>query len=378
MDGPALSVILGSDVAKVDSTQLCSLWAGYGEIQALTVKFATTNHLSASYILKIVKAPNHDGEAHNRKIMSYIVEAAFYQHFACRAIDRGIAVARPFTVQTEPSGKIVVLMDDLREKFPSLTDGMLNTTRTAAAIEWLAKFHAEHWEVVDTTSAPYNALWPEGCYWRLDTRLSEYEDIPSAWQQLKNCAHVVADLLKSGTSGDPLKHTTLVHGDFKSPNILFTQEPRRQGVRKKSNDKNEIKGEAEACECAVVDFQYVGKGYGARDLVMLITSSVQFPAPYSHKEAVALEKHLLTTYHSRLLHHLGCDGASPAPYTFQQLSQHYELCLIDYVRFMAGWGMWGNTRYAETRTRELLAVIDGGVALSPAEYEQRFRAHYCT
>lgn len=69
----------------------------------------------------------------------------------------------------------------------------------------------------------------------------------------------MADLLKNGTRPQQNVHRTLVHGDFKSPNILFMQQS------------------ADSYRCAAVDFQYVGGGYGARDLVMLLVGSVDMP-----------------------------------------------------------------------------------------------------
>jgi len=95
----------------------------------------------------------------------------------------------------------------------------------------------------------------------------------------------------------------------------------------------------------------------------------------------------LSYYHQQLLKNI-CEflvsGALPddlgntEPYSLQELIQHYELSLIDYVRFMAGWGMWGNVDYAERRVLELLNVIDGGQTLTAEEYDVRFRAHYCS
>ena len=41
----------------------------------------------------------------------------------------------------------------------------------------------------------------------------------------------------------------------------------------------------------------------------------------------------------------------------------FELALVDYVRFMAGWGMWGsNSDYAEKRAVQILKDIAGSTA----------------
>lgn len=376
MNADSLSKILGRDVRKVNTSHLCTLWAGYGSIQSLAAIPAHDRQLS-HFILKVVNAPEDSGEAHERKLKSYEVEAAFYKHLALGLLSQGVMVAQPYLVDTDPtSHKVTILMDDLRSAFPRASHGSLGGDMLASAVDWLARFHAAHWEGVDSTMPPYNQLWPEGCYWRLDTRHSEYNDISSSWQRLKNCAFVVADLLKNGTcASNRRQHKTLVHGDFKSPNILFSEDLR--ATAEAVDDT--IIGTQGRSTCAVVDFQYVGEGYGARDLVMLLVSSAQMPR--AQQDAVALEKRILELYHSWLLKYIEESPAArqgTAPYTLEQLQKHYELCLVDYVRFMAGWGMWGNSDYAESRAREILTTIDGGKALSPAEYEQRFRAHYST
>ena len=74
---------------------------------------------------------------------------------------------------------------------------------------------------------------------------------------------------------------TLVHGDFKEANILFG------------------KG-----KCAVVDFQYCGRGYGAKDLVMLIVSSVSGRILDSNSNQMGGEDGLLRFYTDELRRNL--------------------------------------------------------------------------
>lgn len=38
----------------------------------------------------------------------------------------------------------------------------------------------------------------------------------------------------------------------------------------------------------------------------------------------------------------------------QTMMEHYELSLIDYLRFLVGWGMWGNTAWLTKRVGRLL------------------------
>jgi len=46
-------------------------------------------------------------------------------------------------------------------------------------------------------------------------------------------------------------------------------------------------------------------------------------------------------------------------YTMKILLLQYELCLVDYVRFMAGWGFWGsNSSYASSRVKRIISEIE--------------------
>jgi hypothetical protein len=49
---------------------------------------------------------------------------------------------------------------------------------------------------------------------------------------------------------------------------------------------------------------------------------------------------------------------------------------MDYLRFMMGWGLWGNVEYGIKRSSEILDAIDGGNILSCEEYRERIRAKY--
>lgn len=375
MDEAALSQALHRRVVRVKEKRLCSLWAGYGSICALTIDIEDDGQTQKNLLQlvgKYVDPPADDGVAHERKVTSYIVETQFYQVYAQRCIDHGINIPRAYFTDSNPSGKVTILMSDLRLSYPIPGSG-LNWEKTAAALDWLARFHALHWGNPD---AEQGKLWPEGCYWRLDTRLEEFENMGTKWKRLQSAACTIADLLKHGNDLDktaPPKHRTFVHGDFKSANLQF---------QKKVDDgtaATSTKGSAiPECsfECAVVDFQYVGAGYGARDLVMLFASSFDMPRQYN--AMIQAESDMLRVYHTKLLSYLALFGTNPSDeaYTWEKLTKHYELSLLDYVRFMAGWGMWGNTEYAEQRALELLHRVDGGKCLSSAEYETAIRQAY--
>jgi Ser/Thr protein kinase RdoA (MazF antagonist) len=206
-------------------------------------------------------------------------------------------------------------MSDLRDNYPSSNSGY-NLSQAKSCLDWLASFHAAFWEV-DT-----DGVWETGCYWHLETRPDEFEQIDGEWADLKSAAAFIDRELK-GNSG---KFRTLCHGDFKSANIVHT---------------------ADGTKCAAYDFQYVGKGYGVKDVAYLFASSLS-------PTALGKEQELLQYYHEQLTSLLG-DAASS--YTFEVMQAHFELALLDYVRFMAGWGFWGNGAWASKRAREMLPAI---------------------
>lgn len=68
------------------------------------------------------------------------------------------------------------------------------------------------------------------------------------------------------------------------------------------------------------------------------------------------ESELLQHYHAAVcqaLQRRGLAGESAA-YTADVMQEHYELAMMDYVRFMAGWGWWGAAGFAQARCRALL------------------------
>jgi len=373
-----LCTILGVEVVNLKEKKLCSLWAGYGSICALSLECKQAAGMQL--ICKYVDPPSEDGVSHERKVTSYIVESEFYRKYSQRCIDNGVNVPRIFHTSSNSSGKVTILMSDLRPRFSIPASG-LNWEKTISAIDWLARFHALHWGNPDATE---KKLWPEGCYWRLDTRLDEFDSMGRKWNRLKNAARVIADLLRDGTDARTSvvpKFQTFVHGDFKSANLQFCS---RTNAATATNDATtSVNGSVESSfECAVVDFQYVGAGYGVRDLVMMFVSSFDMPRQYT--AMLQAESEMLRVYHIKLSEYISqfsVNGLIPAPsqmYSLEQLTKHYELSLLDYVRFMAGWGMWGNTEYAEQRAMDLLKKIDAGVCLSPAEYDIAVRAVYAT
>lgn len=344
-------------------------------------------------------APSSRGAdvGHCRKLRSYEVEAAFYRHYAPLmrqdAAKGGPAelcpIARPYLIQAEGDGdessegggttggssgntSALLLLEDLRPEFPRQPRSY-GAEEAKRALEWLAAFHATWFERPAPPSAvaedkerrerrrrpgqhdrdePDDAdplvpplLWGSGCYWHLSTRLEELEAIDGSSGDLQRAlaaaAHPVDEALR-GFGRGRLRYGTLSHGDAKAANFVFGPPGREEG----------------AALVAGYDFQYVGGAYGPRDVAYLLCSSVDERA----LAAPGGEDALLDHYRSALL--LGLkkrghrtDGDDSDPYPREALVRHFELSLVDLCRFMAGWGWWGASRWAQKRAREVLARL---------------------
>uniref|UniRef100_A0A7S4K565 CHK kinase-like domain-containing protein n=1 Tax=Odontella aurita TaxID=265563 RepID=A0A7S4K565_9STRA len=356
------------DIDGVESisseSDLQQLWAGYGSVRAFTAvvhrrdsSSPGSEEESVNLIVKRVRPPPDDGTSvsHARKIRSYEIEANFYSKYAPRVrSSSGAECALPSAYHVEssssssssdPSPSFTFLLSDLRSDFPVPDPYRMDGKRTEAALRWLAAFHAVFWEddegaALGDDDEPSSSLWECGGYWHLDTRREELERVSNReWGRLKAGASVIDGRMRRSA-----EFRTVCHGDFKSANLLFR---------------------SDGSECAAVDYQYVGGGFGMKDVVMLLVSSVDSGTMCHGKRERVLE--LLRYYREALAENLRSIGRVPADrvaaYSFDAAVQHYELCLMDYVRFMAGWGFWGeNCRYAQDECRRIIEDMEEGGA----------------
>ncbi|OOF94027.1 hypothetical protein ASPCADRAFT_209265 [Aspergillus carbonarius ITEM 5010] len=370
---------------------LQTLWAGYGHICAITARATTPDaatHLSAlcgvasrgvgtvyPLILKLIAPPpgaraREEDEGHLRKMLSYEVEQVFYRQVVPRLGDQ-VAVAGCLAstrgmseTKEELRNVLATILVDLRPRFPVAGGrrSALTPTQVQGALEWLAGFHRCSWNLRPETLEEYvlpplqesrrrrlgkdagTGLWLNGGYTYLATRRKEYaslaEDVDSEWSEAlcrvtdgdaMSVAEMVALVLTP--CGRPLE--SYIHGDVKSEN-LFTTTP-----------GNKV---------AFFDFQYVGLGLGVCDLAKLFTCSVpldmlvdvQEPLP----EQLTMqpgERRLLEWYRTKLL-----ARDDPDRYGWAIFRRHWEVALVDWCRFQASWGFWGNTEWLEARVRSIL------------------------
>lgn len=380
----------------VSCTKLQILWAGYGQICAITARATTTKaaeHLSKLYgvepgiagttyplILKLISPPRKSGstadEGHLRKMLSYEVEQYFYSEIVPQLGDE-IAIAKCLAStrdmddaegSSELKGLMATIMVDLRPGFPVAGEkrGALNRTQVRAALDWLAGFHSRSRGLVSATLDEYvlppleessrrqssgkdvgNGLWLNGGYTYLATRGKEYaslaQDTDSEWSDvlckaLEASSLSVAEMVALFLMPCGRAIESYIHGDVKSENLFTTT----------NGDK-----------VAFFDFQYVGLGLGVCDLAKLFTCSVPLhmlvDGNGSVPEQLSMcdgERGLLERYRMSLLQDE--ESEESELYEWEAFKRHWETALVDWCRFQASWGFWGNTEWLEARVRSIV------------------------
>ncbi|OTA23215.1 hypothetical protein BTJ68_14329 [Hortaea werneckii EXF-2000] len=352
----ANALLRPKDLELKNYTILQRLWAGYGHIchiEAAPVDNGRTTDggTLSSFILKLVSPPptsssqtssSTEDEGHLRKLISYQVEQYFYTHLAA-SLPADVAVAAcEGSIHHQPSAgddgeengaqpTIALMLEDLREGFPIAGEKRtaLEEQHVFAALDWLAKFHGY-----------------------LATRRKEYadllEDADSEWSSAlcrpvpsvdASLAELVAQVLSPNVSSQATSsaisaYETLIHGDVKSENLFAN---------------------TEGSAVAFFDFQYVGMGLGVCDLAKLFTCSVSMhmltTEALTGDVALAMtpgERGLLQRYQRTI------SSISGKEYPWQELEMHWSTALVDWLRFQASWGFWGNTSWLEARVRHIL------------------------
>ncbi|KAI2784253.1 Ecdysteroid kinase-domain-containing protein [Daldinia loculata] len=381
----------------VSCRKMQTLWAGYGYIYEVKAR-ATSEEAAAELrricgpnipntkkseevfplILKYIAPPQEnldvEDEGHLRKLMSYGVEQYFYSSVA-PLLEEGTAVAHCVATTLESHGKpgaemlqglTATIMSDLRPKFPIAGEkrSELNEKQVYAAIDWLSSFHGASRKLVPGNLREYlhppleeaerrrngddsgKKLWLNGGYTYLATRRAEYATLAeedSEWSTL--CVPVtpggqsISEMVANFLTPRGREYETIIHGDVKSEN-LFTTEPGHK--------------------VAFFDFQYVGLGLGACDLAKLFTCSVPLEllideSNIPHKLPMGKgEETLLAYYHSKLTNDFKDVEGRKQEYDWSLFVRHWETALVDWLRFQASWGFWGNTEWLEARVRSIL------------------------
>lgn len=300
----------------IDTQAIQSLWSGYGEIKRYFLKGGKY----PSVIVKHIKWPDEGNHpkgwntewSHQRKLKSYQVEKNWYQQFAqqtnahCRV---------PHSYHTAEKGtELLLIMEDLDAAgyHIRLQPRDISMANAKNCLSWLAHFHAEF------MGKSAEDLWPIGTYWHLATRPDEWEQMGNI--PLKNAAKGIDNRLNDAT------YQTLVHGDAKLANFCFS--------------------ETEAV--AAVDFQYVGKGCGMKDVAYFISSC------FDEKTCEKYEEELLKHFFDQL--EIALDGTLDFLSLREEWHSLYKYAWADFYRFLDGWspGHWKMHRYSKRMTQEVI------------------------
>jgi hypothetical protein len=299
---------------------LQALWSGYGEI---TRYYSPMR--AASVIVKSVTPPQqiihprgwHSKVGHQRKLTSYKIEANFYQSYAQHCLQacyvpQIIAFSKP---KANEVGQILV-MEDLQYLGFDDKESVLSLTDIKAVISWLANFHARF------IGHQAHNLWPIGTYWHLKTREDEFNNMQDG--PLKKAAHFIDSKLNNA------RYQTIVHGDAKLANFCFSELDTTTVSEIDNNQTNKLSNEIS--RVAAVDFQYVGKGVGVKDLAYFLGSCL------NDDDLTRLHNELLDYYFKVL--GLACNEYQPELH-FSELENEwrnlYSFANADFHRFLQGW-----------------------------------------
>lgn len=327
-----------NDPALTPIETLQALWSGYGDISRFY-----SPQLGRAVVAKSVTPPNeinhprgwHSDVGHQRKLMSYKIEAHFYQHFAQRC-DEYCYVPQFIAFNescSEDDAQQILVMEDLQASGFNDDVSSLTLSDIHVVIRWLAYFHACFMQ------EPVSKLWPIGTYWHLGTRQDEYHVMENG--PLKNTAQAIDTTLNNA------QYQTIVHGDAKLANFCF-------GVFE-SECKESVTNTVGATRVAAVDFQYIGHGVGVKDLAYFLGSCL------SDDDLTALHNDLLGYYFSELNNGLLHYGKQV---NFTALENEwrslYGFACADFHRFLQGWSPEHPkiNGYLQQHTQQVLAGLN--------------------
>ena len=327
---PAIAniVLSASGAQSIESsTVIQSLWSGYGQIVRLELSGST----HASVILKHIKLPdatNHPrgwdtGFSHQRKIRSYQVEAHWYQHYAAQcASDCVVPVCLAVNSQADET---ILVLTDLDAAGFDIRKNSVKTQDIHACLDWLACFHATF------LNSKADGLWECGTYWHLDTRPDELAALDD--NALRQAAPLIDQRLKQ------CRYQTLVHGDAKLANFCFRPNDLTSDVSQK---------------VAAVDFQYIGRGCGMKDVAYFIGSCL------NEDECESMESQLLDYYFSVLIDQvIQKKSRVNAAELESEWRELYPFAWADFHRFIKGWSPdhWKINSYSEKLTASVIKSL---------------------
>lgn len=311
-----LTVCNGKEITDIQLIQ--GVWGGYGELFRVKLSGATLS----SVVVKLTKTPQpsdhpkgwNTDRSHQRKLDSYQVESNWYCDYANFTRD-DCYLPRCLAVQSDFQQRLLILEDLAAVGYP-LVKEEASLSEVKMCIAWLASFHALHLQ------AKANGLWQTGSYWHLATRPDELAALQDS--QLKHAAQRIDQILTQ------CPFQTIIHGDAKLANFCFSEDAKK---------------------VAAVDFQYVGRGCGMKDLILFISSAV------SPDECSRLESTLIDYYFQCLTKAINNTRADiDAMLVERSWRPLYAIAWADFQRFVKGWSPqhWKINEYTEQLTEKAI------------------------
>lgn len=330
----SLAEVLPPDCIIQSRTLLTNSSSNHGHTWRLTLS-DPDNELPRSVVLKLVQFQQLV-EPFLREMVSLHVERYFYSRVS-KVLTPFSPVARSYPV-AEGSRSEALLLEDLSEDFPFPALYTSSEAKIHTALKWLANFHASLWDaggsgfvlLPDPLTAPNPegayGVWEQGGWWHLDTRRDELTVLQGKADEygwLLPYVEGVARRLRTEAVG-----RTLIHGNPRAANIMFSDR-------------------TPEATCVFSDFQWVGSGLCVQDLVFFLATSVD-------SRKLKDEEGLLAAYHAELVVALARNGGrGDGKYTLDVLKEQWEWALVDWMRFLGGWGCWGNADWVIRRSKEI-------------------------
>lgn len=298
-----LLLSLTNSTKILDTELIQELWSGYGSLNRIT-----TDKISIiQKLINVDKGQEHprgwDTDlSHQRKAKSYQIEMNFYKNY-------NHVIPHAYSPKYMGSGELknnqYLILEDLKTK-GFMPKSSISEDEIKLCLKWLANFHRHY-----LNQSP-DGLWKIGTYWHLGTRPDEFAAIDDV--ELKNAASAIDKKLNQA------KHQTLVHGDAKLANFLFSKS-----------------------EAAAVDFQYVGGGVGIKDLAYFLSSI------YLEEDLEKYEDKWLDYYFKEL-------SNSEVESEWREL---YPYAWCDFYRFLKGWspGHYKLNSYSEKMKNKVLKCL---------------------
>ena len=311
-----LQLTRADHIARTELIQ--PLWNNYGTLSRVMLQGGPHRSVIVKHI-QIPKEPGHprgfaSGISRDRKVRSYEVETHWYQHQNQEA-PQGAPTPRCLDAFAE-DGELFLLLEDLSTRGYGHALHAVSWSEITVVLRWLAHFHAQF------LGDPAEALWSCGTYWHLATRPEELANIEGT--RLHRFASLLDARLRCGA------FPTLVHGDAKLANFLFSDDHAR---------------------VAAVDFQYVGRGAAMKDVAYFVGSCL------NGAECERREEELLAAYFAELRACLPPEVEAAA--LEAEWRALYPVAWADFERFMSGWspGHRKLTDYSDATTERAIDEV---------------------